>query len=441
MYLSSAKDDPGNTVATINQNRTYHVVDVTELYKVNENNQNYPIVNYKKTEANIQTNKQTVSVIENITGTDTQNVINNIGITKECKVVIFIHGFNFKKKYAEEVFYSMINKIIKTSDINTKYKCICVLWNSSANDKNENKIIRQTTEVLSNLATNAVKEEVKKIGNSGLIWERYIEDLERVTNSFRSISWLINDIAKESEEVHLIGHSMGCLAVLNSLSFMCHDYKTLSSTYYNGPFENGITESKKIVNKIRNVFMIAPDVSTSIFRHFVIGYMHILENLNKFVIYANNEDVAIYLSKLIRIHNSRLGCTTDAVNILNTILKETTYAVNKLNTILKEKYFNQIKNNINKIDILDIIEQTRLDAIGDLLFIFPRSLLKKDYPESHNYYNKDDICDDIKNVIYDKIFVPVRGPDPQNITPNNKEYVAGGISTPASRDSRESDIF
>ena len=164
---------------------------------------------------------------------------------------------------------------------------------------------------------------------------------------------------------------------------------------------------------IRNVFMIAPDVSNSIFRHFVIGDMHILGNLNKFVIYANNEDVAIYLSKLIKVHNYRLGNTTYAVNILNTILKET--------------YYTQIENNINKIEVLDITEHTRLHAIEDWIFVLPLSLLEEDYPEFHNYYDKDVIKYDIKNVIYNKIFVRVRDPDPPQIKLENKEYVAENI--------------
>ena len=51
----------------------------------------------------------------------------------------------------------------------------------------------------------------------------------------------------------------------------------------------------------------APDVNVSIFELFVVSDMARLNNLMQFIIYSNNEDIAIYSSEIIRVHNHRLG--------------------------------------------------------------------------------------------------------------------------------------
>lgn len=292
-------------------------------------------------------------------------------------VIIFIHGFNFQREYAIEVFNRMVNKF----NIDNHYMSfVCILWNSSANDTDERAC--KLFNFISNYIPGAVGDEIYKIGNSGLIYDRYVGDLERVADSFRGISWLINDIAKMNKKIHLIGHSMGCQAVLNSLSFMCHDNKVLKSQYYGGPYNAAISEG--IVQSIINVFLIAPDVNTGIFKLFVVSDMQILTNLKKFVIYANNNDIAIYASKLIRVHNHRLGNPKDTADKLREI----------------SEY--NIQESINKIDVLDIETRNEWHAIKDVLFALPLALMSSDYPLSHNYYTDDSICNDIRHVIIEQ---------------------------------------
>lgn len=277
----------------------------------------------------------------------------------------------------------MMNKICADNTVrDTKF--VCILWNSSANDVDRG-IIGRITRSVGKAIPGAVGDEIDKSGNSGPIYNRYIEDLERVADSFRGISWVVNNIAKSNKKVHLIGHSMGCQAVLNCLSFMCHDKSTLESTYYGDPRTSAI--SNTIVGSIHNVFLIAPDVSTSIFKLFIVSDIRTLTNLRKFTIYSNNEDIAIYSSKFIRVHDHRLGSTSDAEQNLSDILAQ-------LGTQ------DSMRLCVSNIDVFNLGDTTALHALGDFIFVIPRALRSHDYPMSHNYYTNDNICRDIGRVIF-----------------------------------------
>lgn len=315
-----------------------------------------------------------------------QEAYNRLGINNtndNSNVVLFIHGFNFSRDYAAEVFNEMVDKICANNMVkNTKF--ICVRWNSSANDTNDN-FVGWLSKSVGGLLPGAVGEEIQKAGNSGFINNRYIEDLERVADSFRGISWLVNDLAKSGKKVNLIGHSMGCQAVVNSLSFMCHDNSTLSSTYYNSNSNTIISDA--IVGNIRNVFLIAPDVNVGIFKLFVISNMSKLVHLNKFTIYSNDEDIAIFSSELIRVHNHRLGKSSDSINCLNEILS-------KLGAL------QYIRDCVDKVDVLNLGTSTWWHAFEDVVFAVPRSLASRDFPFSHNYYTNNSICRDIGQVVF-----------------------------------------
>jgi Alpha/beta hydrolase of unknown function (DUF900) len=173
---------------------------------------------------------------------------------------------------------------------------------------------------------------------------------------------------------------MGCQAVLNCLSFMCHDKNTLESAYYGNPTVSDVANT--IVKSIHNVFLIAPDVSTSIFKLFIVSDIITLTNLKKFTIYSNNEDIAIYSSKLIRIHNHRLGSTRDAEQNLSEILAQLG------------------PQRVSSIDVFNLGDTTFWHALGDFVFAIPRALRSHDYPMSHNYYTNNNICIDIGRVIF-----------------------------------------
>lgn len=391
---------------TMDLNR--YIVDVTGRYEYDEVYNSKPIIEYFRAIEN--DGKQSI---------DEVSFNNNIGINNNndnSNIVIFIHGFNFQQTDAIRVFNIMMNKIASVSkDANRKF--ICVLWNSSANDKGEliesksrfidkcvpggnmiksaarfigehfpgGNIIGSAARFIGERAPalGAAGDETRKFFNSGFILDRYIEDLERITNSFKGISWLLNDIAQSNKKIHLIGHSMGCLAVLNCLSFMCHDNTTLKCPYHEGPVPDVyFQKSERIVKSIRNVFLIAPDASTSLFRLFVLSNMPTLTGLDKLVIYCSDNDIAIIISKLIRVHNYRIGSPEDANTVLRDILNE--LGAENLGYI-------------NKIQILNV---TGLSAVNDVVAVVPLSLWSSDYPMSHNYYTKDSVCYDIGNVIY-----------------------------------------
>lgn len=315
-----------------------------------------------------------------------QKAYSKLGISDtndNSDVVLFIHGFNFTHDYAAEVFDRMVDKICIGSTIkNTKF--ICIRWDSSANDTNDN-FTGKLSKFIGGLLPGAVGEEIQKTGNSGFINNRYIEDLDRVTDSLRGISWLVNDLARSNKKIHLIGHSMGCQAVVNCVSFICHDNSTLTSAYYNSRSNTEVSDT--VVGNIRNVFLIAPDVNIGLFRLLVVSGMAKLARLNKFTIYSNDEDIAIYSSELIRVHNHRLGKSSDSVNSLNEILSD----------LGRLKY---IRDCVDKVDVLNLGTSTWRHALEDVVFAVPRSLASKDYPFSHNYYTNDDVCRDIGRVVF-----------------------------------------
>ena len=152
----------------------------------------------------------------------------------------------------------------------------------------------------------------------------YATDIDSIQHSFRSIeNFLLVDIlnVKQLKKLHILAHSLGNRAIVNSLSKLARDIKILN--IYNGDLDR----HHKQREKLGEIIMMAADVDAVFLREFLIvdsTHLYGLTNrLNTSIpgitIYINHNDVALAISTTIRMGTARVGRLLSNIEVLSDI--------------------------------------------------------------------------------------------------------------------------
>ena len=290
-------------------------------------------------------------------------------------ILIFVHGFNNSESDAISVFAEMINAKNQDGEylIQGEFTFACMLWASTANYKVSSffgNVMKRCGSLFGKLFPQ-IGEEISREWNIGFFPKRYVEDLDRITESFEDFYKILNDLSSKGHEIHLIAHSLGCKMLVNYIGLLCHDYKVRQAgEYSNGKPENCEVLERRLVH-VKSVIMIAPDVNIGIFKEYVKSNVGLLWKLSntKLIIFANNLDVAIFASKyIIRVDDKPLGNADDANGVVKSISLD-----------LKS---------VNAIEIVNV-------NIAESFF----GPTHKHFPVSHNYYTDVKVLEHISSTV------------------------------------------
>lgn len=292
---------------------------------------------------------------------------------KVDEVIVFVHGFNNSREDANATFFEMVHKkredgkfIINPNEKNMAY--ICCMWDSTANYKVNGRIGSMMQTVGNQVGTILPQfgEEISREWNIGMLPRRYVEDIDRITESFVWFNKLIISLSKKCK-VHLISHSLGGMTIVNYIGQLSHDYLTRKMGEF-GHMED-YSSIRNLLQNIKSVILIAPDVNIGIFKEYIRSSCLLLFETSgtKLVIFANNLDIAILASKyIIRVNDKRLGNADDANEVINsTGIQADQQCIEIVNVNIRDSY----------------------------------NPLSRYFPISHNYYTNDNVLIHINKTI------------------------------------------